>query len=364
MIQKKCILVVDDEFNVVNMLRINLEAEGYEVITAYNGEEGLSTIKTQSPDLVLCDVTMPCMDGLEFCRLVRERRDLGAIPFIFLSAKSDMPQKIDGFQAGADDYITKPFHIAELVARIHAMLARVDRIRSDSQDVFVSATRDLNRLSALGILATSIAHEVRNQLTAVVSNAELMKLSKNETERAQYSDEVFGHIERIDHTVYSMLDFARRRDVKHESQQISKIVQEALLITQPRLSSQDVTVAVSVPDVLPPVLADRQQICQVLVNLVINASQAFTGEGHIDIAAISEGDTVALRVSDNGCGIPASALPALFEPFRTTRQASGGIGLGLYICKEIVEAHGGRIEVQSEEGAGTQFTLRLPVASL
>lgn len=358
---KKRILVVDDEFNVVQMLKLNLEAEGYEVVTAYDGEEGLGAIRSQSPDLVLCDVTMPGADGLDLCRCVREQAGLNTISFIFLSARSEMPNKLDGFHAGADDYITKPFHLDELMARVHAVLLRVERIRADSRDMFDQAMRDLNRLSTLGIVAASIAHEVRNQLASVASSAELIRLTKDEAERERYSHLVFSHVDRINQTVYSMLNFARQKDIKREFQQIPDIVREALDITRPRLFEGNVEIACHFVESLPKVRVDRQQICQVLVNLIINASQAVSGRGYIEITAGSEGDYVAIRVSDNGRGISEATLSTLFEPFKTTRQQSGGIGLGLYICREIMTAHNGHIEAQNRERAGTCFTLRVPM---
>jgi signal transduction histidine kinase len=362
--QKKRILIVEDEYNLVNMIRMNLEAEGYEVTAAYDGLEGLSRIQSESPDLVICDVMMPRMDGLELCQRIRENRDTDSMPFIFLTAKTEIPEKLSGFQAGADDYITKPFHMDELVARVHAILTRVDRLREDSQDMFKNASRDLNRLSSLGILAASIAHEVRNQLTSVVGNAELLRLTNEEPVRDQYASIVLNHINRINHTVSSMLEFARHKTVKYELHRVEDIVGAALELTRARLLAQKVMVSMDIPDALPSVYGDQQQICQVLVNLIINAVQAVKEEeGRIEVRAAQDEDELVLQVSDNGCGIPAAMMEKLFTPFTTSKQQSGGIGLGLYISKEIITAHRGRIQVQSEEGKGTCFTLRFPVLS-
>lgn len=357
------ILVIDDELNVVNMLQINLEAEGYDVATAYNGREGLDRIRSVRPDLVICDVMMPEMDGFELCRLIREDDATASIPFIFLTAKSDMPEKIDGFNAGADDYMTKPFNLDELIARVNAILVRVERIRADNQDVFHTTSQDLNRLSSLGILAASIAHEVRNQLTTLVNSAEMMRFTKNESRRDQYSDTVVSQVDRINQTICAMLNFAKRQETVYEPQQPGLIVEDALDLTRPRVLSQDVTVDTQIPDDLPLVSADRQQICQVLINLIINATQAVEKGGRVEVRVVEVDHHIEIQVSDNGCGMPKDIQDTIFEPFISTKGQSGGIGLGLYISKEIVEAHKGVILVESTEGQGTCFTIRLPTAA-
>ena len=211
--QQKRILIIEDELNVVNLLQINLEAEGYEVLTAYNGQEGLEMIRSNDVDLAICDVMMPELDGFELCRIVREDQSIDILPFIFLTAKSDIPEKIDGFNAGADDYMTKPFHIDELLARVNAILNRVDRIREDAQDSFRITSQDLNRLSALGVLSASLAHEIRNQLNSVVNSAEMLRLTKDEPRREKYTDVVVSQVDRINNIVCSMLNFG----LYHES---------------------------------------------------------------------------------------------------------------------------------------------------
>lgn len=361
--RKKRILVIDDEHNVINLLQINLEAEGYEVDTACDGMDGLNRIRAMKPDLVICDVMMPELDGFGLCRLIREDTSTDTLPFIFLTAKADMPEKIDGFNAGADDYMTKPFHLDELLVRVNAILKRVERIQQDSHDVFRTTSRDLNRLSSLGILAASIAHEVRNQLTAVVSSAEILRFTRDEPRRDQYTDVVVSQLDRINQTICSMLNFARRQETTSEPQFLKSIIEEALELTRPRVLSQEVKVSSQIPDLLPLVSVDRQQICQVLINLIINATQAVDTDGRIDIWADVVDQFVELRVSDNGCGIPPAMMDMIFEPFVSTKMQSGGIGLGLYISKEIIESYGGVILVESTEGIGTCFTIRLPVAT-
>ncbi|MBI4553245.1 MAG: response regulator [Candidatus Latescibacteria bacterium] len=360
MIPKKRILVIDDEPHVVSVLQMNLEAEGYEVVTAYDGMEGLTTIRACQPDLVICDIVMPEMDGYQLCRLIREDTSMAALPFIFLTAMSETPNKVGGFSAGADDYMTKPFSMDEVLARVNALLARTARVREESQHAFQVTNQDLNRLSSLGVLAASIAHEVRNQLTMIVGSTEMLRYA-DEAKREVYMDAVAKQIERINRTILSMLNFARRQETVYTPQSLQSIVEEALELTRPRLLGHHVQIVIRLSDDVPLLSVDRQQVCQVLVNLLINASQAMNDGGRLEVWAGVVDHHVEIRVSDTGCGIPAEHLDHIFDPFMSTKDRSEGIGLGLYISKEIVEAHGGAITVESRVGVGTCFTISLPI---
>lgn len=359
---QKRILVVDDEFNVVNMVRINLEAEGYGVSVAYNGMDALSRIQAEPPDLVVCDIIMPEMDGIELCRKIRKNPSTDTLPFIFLTAKDEVPQKIGGFKAGADDYLTKPFNMDELIARVHAILRRADRVQENSIDRFRHTSQDLNRLSSLGVLAASIAHEVRNQLTTLLTSAELLRFTEDKPKREEYTDVLMEQIDRINRIIVSMLNFARRHKAELKPQSLREIIEEALELTQPRVAAQRAKMDTVLPDTLPSVPVDRQQICQVLINLIINATQAIDTGGRITVRAHERGERVEIQIEDNGCGIPEAVQDRLFAPFTSTKTSSEGIGLGLYISKEIIKAHDGDISVESEAGKGTCFTIRLPVA--
>jgi signal transduction histidine kinase len=361
MSRKKRLLIIDDEFNLIKILRMNLQAEGYDVVTADDGVEGLAHIQSSPPDLIVCDLIMPRMDGLELCRRIREDRETDRIPFIFLSARAEMPEKLDGFRAGADDYVTKPFDINELIARIQAILNRVDRVREDGASAFRDTSQNLNRLSSLGILAASMAHEIRNQLATVVSSAELLRLNPSEITKNQYADVVFKRIEQVNHTISSMLKFASHREVRFESVAFSVILNDALELVRPRIVTAKVRVETDIPVSLPCLLADRHQIGQVLINLLINALDAVSGDGRIHIRASEAEEEPVIEVSDNGCGIPSSMIETVFQPFVTSKVNSGGIGLGLYIVKEIIEAHKGTILVESAEGRGTCFRICLPI---
>lgn len=361
--QQKRILVIDDEVNVAKMLHMNLVAEDYQVMTAFDGVDGLLQIQTDPPDLIICDVMMPRMDGLELCNHIRGDTATDAIPFIFLTARTEKLETLEGFQMGADDYITKPFDMDMLVAKVHAIFTRLDRVREKDQDLFKDTSLDLNRLSALGILSASIAHEIRNQLTSVVSSAEMIRFTEDGESKEEYAGVVVQQIERINKTVSSMLNFAKGQKTSPEPHTLHQIVEEAIGLTRPQIMTEDVIVTTDVPESLPMIFVDRPQICQVIVNLIINATQAVSKHGRIEIHATLEGQQVSLQISDNGSGISDDMQKTIFEPFITTKKESGGIGLGLYICKDIIEAHGGHILIHSQPGQGTRFTIQLPVLS-
>ncbi len=141
---KKQILIIDDEEHILEMLRINMRTHGYDCITALSGEEGINLVRKLHPDLILLDVMLPGVDGVETCRILKNGEKTKRIPILMLSAKSQGQDKITGLKGGADDYITKPFSLQELFLRINAALRQVDLLTSDQKFIFSSGTLLLN----------------------------------------------------------------------------------------------------------------------------------------------------------------------------------------------------------------------------
>ncbi|HUH65054.1 MAG TPA: response regulator [Syntrophales bacterium] len=134
---QKTILIVDDEEHIVDLIAYNIEKEGFKSVKAYNGESALDLVKNKKPDLVILDLMLPGIRGMEVCKTIRQNRETESLPVIMLTAKSDQSDKVLGLEMGADDYITKPFNVRELIARIRAVLRRVDvRPDSDARELF------------------------------------------------------------------------------------------------------------------------------------------------------------------------------------------------------------------------------------
>jgi signal transduction histidine kinase len=226
----------------------------------------------------------------------------------------------------------------------------------------------LQKLAALGELVSTTTHEFNNVLMTILNYARLGLRHKDEPTRDKALDKIMAAAQRASKITSTILAVARNRSGNFEPLSLKQIVEDTLVLMERELSKYRISVETHLADV-PDVLAMGNQIQQVLLNLLINARQAMPGGGRLilrlerDAAA----DTADIIIRDTGCGIPADKLPRIFEPFFTTKSGpdetgKGGTGLGLASCRQIIEAHRGRIRVESTVGKGTQFTIKLPTA--
>ena len=222
-----------------------------------------------------------------------------------------------------------------------------------------------DKLASVGRLAAGVAHEINNPLTGVLSYASLLrKRLDGDSESCDDLDVIVRETVRCRGIIRGLLDFARPTPPARKPMDLNEVVRRAVSVVMTQLSLNQVDLSLDLAAELPLVQADANQIQQVAVNLLLNAGDAIgTGGGTIRATTRpGAGDSVELLVQDNGRGIPAEDLPRIFEPFYTTK-GSHGTGLGLAVSWGIVEAHGGALEVQSEPGQGTCFTLRIPTAA-
>jgi PAS domain S-box-containing protein len=220
------------------------------------------------------------------------------------------------------------------------------------------------KLAAVGRLAASIAHEVNNPLEAIKNSLYLLSTGKSIEQNSRFLDVARKETERVSHIIRQMLGFARRSG-EVEWVAVNQILEETLILVEKKMKQARVEVVRQFDDKLPKVRARADQLRQVFLNLLLNAQQAMEKGGRITIATSvyqqALQPTVSVRISDTGRGIPEAEIPRIFEPFFSTRTK--GTGLGLWVTQDIVRHHGGRIEVTSEEGAGTNFDVILPVDS-
>jgi signal transduction histidine kinase len=216
------------------------------------------------------------------------------------------------------------------------------------------------KLAVLGKLAGGVAHELRNPLGVISNAVYYLKLVINGREGVadEYLDILSREIQNAEKIISDLLDFARIDRADRVSISVTEVVDQAL---DKHALPANVDVVTRMQPELPEVFADRQQIAQVVENLVTNAYQAMPGGGTVSIEGRLEEDTVALSVTDTGIGMPPETLDRLFEPLFTTKAK--GIGLGLAISKHLIEANGGTISVESQEGEGTTFTISIPAVT-
>ncbi len=412
------IVVCEDNPDMRKVLAHVLSRE-FRVRLASNGRLGLEAIRERAPDLVLTDVMMPEMSGTELCRALKEDPTTSSIPVVLVTSKAEREMKIEGLELGADDYVTKPFHSRELLARVRGLvrlrqlqaeLAERNLVLERTNDDLERALRELKgaeaqlvlteRLAAVGELAAGIAHEANNPVNFAVNavralrgyvedlrsvseqvvrlgnvgGQELLAELEKLRERMAGLDlqgmpeavvELTEIIEeglcRTGRLVGDLRDFAAPRKGRRTRIDLVHTLESSRQLLRHSLQLHGVSVEVSASESLPWILADPQALGQVFLNILKNAGEALeTSGGHVWVEFRSEGAGVRVDIRDDGPGIQPAARGRLFEPFFTTKEPGRGTGLGLSISHKVIEEHGGTIEVQSEPGQGTRFSIWLP----
>ena len=358
------ILVVEDDAASARILSSILQQSGCQVSLARDGAQALSALEAgEVPDLILLDWMLPGMSGLEICHRVRRRWDAVALPILMVTAKTDPESAYAAFDAGASDYVPKPFRAVEIRARVAAHL-RTKRLAEERRRM-EERLRERDKLSSLGLLASGVAHELNNPLAVIAGHAELLLRRTTEPEAREQLRELLEAAARCRTITGDLLGFARRRPAVRARVEVGPVLRATLALRERALRSAGVHPALDLPAALPAVRADAHQLQQVFLNLLLNAEAALReGSGRaLRVSARAEGagagEWVSVEFFNDGPAIPPGVLPRIFEAFFTTKGEEEGTGLGLSISLRIVREHGGDLEAESGEG-GTTFRVRLP----
>ena len=350
---QRTVLVVEDDEEIRRFIAGFLRTDGFRVLEASNGEEGLARARSGYPDVVVSDVMMPVMSGVQMVQALREHPETSDLPVIFLTARNEMDATVSGLGAGANDYVGKPFRPRELVARVETQL----RLRDAAARV-----AENERLATLGLLTTGFAHEVRNPLNGVLNSLgplrELLAPGGDVKAAESLLSVLEEAAERIHYLSESLLGFARPTD-RREAVDVCASLDGTLKVmawkTPPGIHVERAYQA------RERVLGEAGALNQVWLNLVDNALRAMRDTGTLRLETRVEGEELVVSVSDTGEGIHPRHFAHLFQPFFSTRRAGEGTGLGLTLSRRIVLRHGGRVEVSSEEGRGSTFSVFLPL---
>ena len=397
------ILIVEDNRISNRLLQKILEKMGHEVLSAKDGLKAWDLLQKNDIKLVITDWMMPHMDGLSLCREIREAHFSQYIYIILLTSHDRKEDTVQGLNAGADDYIIKPFYPQELQARIRAG-HRIIRLEDEHKKANAQLMQS-EIMASVGQLAAGVAHEINNPTGFVSSNLKTLtgyqddimalikqyrklipdlkdistkeNLSSSITEQADRIltlenkidiDFIINDIldlikdclegtERIKKIVLDLKDFAHPGEDKLQVTDINKGIESTLNVVWNELKYK-ATVTKEYED-LPNVKCYPQQLNQVFMNLFVNAAQAIKDQGEITISTRADDGHVVIRISDTGMGISKENIPKLFDPFFTTKEVGKGTGLGLNVAYNIIEKHNGTIDVESEVGKGTTFIIRL-----
>jgi signal transduction histidine kinase len=344
------ILIVEDETDVAEMIRYNLERAGYQAIVVYSGEKASEAAELHAPDLVLLDILLPDLSGWEVCRILRDSAKSHSIPILMLTALSSEEARIKGLTLGADDFVTKPFSIKELLLRIRKMIDRQHRLKSL-----------LEKEKEKDMSLRYLVHELKNSVT-VIGGFSALALKKRDAQNylgkinalAKHADSLLN-----DASLLSRLEM-RTGSLPMDSVDIGSLVEEVVDSFRDLAKQRQIEIAF-VAKTSSVVLGNASAVRQVLINLLSNAVKFNRDGAQVCIELSEEMHWMHLSVRDEGCGIPHNEMSRIFDRFyrATGSKQIKGAGLGLYITKLLVEGMAGKLSVKSTPGAGSIFTVSL-----
>jgi len=352
------ILVVDDQPINIKLLQRKLERQGFEVLTAYNGKECLSVVEKNRPDLILLDVMMPEMDGIETCIHLKSNPNTETIPVIFVTARTSKEGKLEGLNVGAVDYITKPIDLDETLARVNTQLRFQEMFRENLE--LQRRLGEARRTATLGAVTEGIAHNLNNLLGVVVGYLDLMKAGVENPETVRKS------VRLMDNAVCRMVDIIRKlsRISSNEKVELAHYnLRELIEGALKRLHNDyHINAPIKVQSTVPKdfkINANLEIFENVLCAILLNALESYGEEHTGDCPVTLESNIISsdhrrmlqIKVLDEGSGIDPSIEDSIYEPFSTTKT-SVGRGMGLTIARHALRNLGADIRLRNREEKG------------
>lgn len=365
------VLVADDNAEMREFVR-RLLADQYRVEVVADGQAALDAARRARPALLITDLVMPGMDGLALVKAVRSDPSLRTIPVLVLTERGELDARVEGLEAGADDYLNKPFSPRELRARVRTSL-ELARMREFAERAAGREEALLESNRRKDEFLSMLAHELRNPLAPLGYGIDLLAMPNVRPEKQARAREMIGrqvaHLTRI---VDDLLDVSRLRTgkltVTLDRLDLSALVRHVVEDWRGAVEAQRISISLDFPAGPVWIMGDVTRLAQLLHNLLDNARKFTPPGGRVSVSVAANRDIglALVRVRDTGAGIDAALLPRVFEVFAQAEQSldrtRGGLGLGLAVVKGLVELHQGTIEAASDGvGKGAEFTVRLPV---
>ena len=383
------LLIVDDEkVNLVLTAQL-FRNRGFKVLTASNAEDALELVEKEHPEIVLLDYFMPGKDG--FSTLTEIKHKFPDIYVIILTGKGSEEIAVTLMKAGASDYVLKPFLNQDLLERVEKVL-KVREVEIRNRELLLERDRLLKeieswnrmlemrvaektmelqkvqeeivqteKMSTLGYISAGMAHEIRNPLNSIGLYAQLLKGGLDDPERFEFLEKIEMEVRRIDGILRKLMDAVKRPRYHLQQVSIPKVIDSLLELFQSRAKMHGIRIDRDYRTNPPQILADATEIEQIFSNLFANSIEEMAEGGVLTILLEQKEDTVNIDVTDTGKGIPHDDLQRIFDPFYTTKNT--GTGLGLSVVLRIIRTYNGKIEVKSEMGKGTTFSVSLPLLS-
>lgn len=368
------ILVVEDDPALGKLIVRRLGRTGFTATAVTSGSQALAV--WQPDTVMLVDQKLPDMTGRQ---LIDQLREKGHTPaFIVMTGQGDERLAVEMMKLGADDYLVKTIDFIDVLPQAFTRLfvrveterrlaqAEADRNRLEAQ------LRQEQRLSAIGTLASGVAHEINNPLNVIINYAQLIldRLPPREHQLLEFCQEILDEGQRITNIVRNLLSFSRVEQSSHRPESPKQLVEGVLSLVGKLLEKDEVTLNLEVEPELPMISCSAPQIQQVILNLIVNGRDALNERypGYHPQKSLAvhlsrtpgDPDCIRFSVSDHGNGVPESIRDKLFHPFFTTKDPDKGTGLGLSICQTIAHEHAGRLSFESVPGEGTSFFLDVP----
>ena len=370
------ILAVEDDERIRAAVKLALEDEGWTVAEAANGEDALAAFQQEPADVVLIDIMLPDIDGFEVCRAIRRSSD---VPIVMVTARDDTHDIVAGLEAGADDYLTKPFAPKELSARIRALLRRARTADVSSPhlrfgDLEIVPEEGVVRRNGRDVHLTKTEFRLLVELAQspgrVFSREVLLERMFGELNEKQddYLKDIHSSGKHLLTLINDILDLSKveagRMELEPARFDVPTAIGNAMTLVRERAQRHGIALGIDVAAEVGEIVADERKFKQILLNLLTNAVKFTPDGGRVDVLARRTTDALEVAVRDTGIGIAKEDQAAVFEEFRqvgrhyTNKQE--GTGLGLALTRRFVELHGGAIRLESEPGKGSTFTFTIP----
>lgn len=370
---KGTILVVDDNEANRELARATLEDEGYAVVLATGGRDGVAAFERDKPDCVLLDVRMPDLEGPDVCKAIRAMDDGADTPVVFLTALRDVETFDSALDAGGDDFLTKPVRPSELLVRIESAL-KLRRMRAELREHYELLKHQRNDLLRLSLvkerLMAFVVHDLKNPVNSMDLHAQLLLRDKELSERSRSSaTQIRNEARQLNRMILNLLDLSKGDEgklvPKKTKVDLAALVAEAVAELDIAAQGKKVTLETEVDG--GTLEADPDLLRRSVANVIENAIRHAPGGSAIQIKVTHANGSTDIRVIDHGFGIPAEMRDRIFDPFLQIEEhgsgasSRGGRGLGLAFCKLAAEAHGGKIWVE-DANPGAAFIMSLPHA--
>ncbi len=348
------VLIIDDKEENLLLLEAILEPEGFKIFKSLDGRKGIEIAKKEPIDIVILDVLMPDLDGYEVCKILRKDFKLRFVPIIMLTALSGRVNNIKGLEAGADDFISKPVDDDLLIAKVKS-LVNLKKSRDEVEKL-------RNELSSM------IVHDLKTPVHSILSCCELIKEEEVSEKVLKYVSLIEKSGDKLKKMISRFLDMAKiesgKLSLNLEKVNIVDVINMLIEEFDSIAKEKKVSFIFDTEDLKSPLylILDVEKIEEAFSNIIQNSFKFTPSGGEVKIHLEKDDDKVLIKFSDTGPGVPENLREKIFDKFVKTLDSKGGSGLGLYITKGIVEAHGGKIYLDKSYKNGTLIVVELPIS--